>query len=114
LYKKLRAIDMKKILYIIFIVSFVIQFISCTSTSIEDVRKQTRKENESFLKSSDKDSPEAFRVLLTSDEYKVVQVRHHDNIERVSDESGDKYISNELQKLDIIDEARVGVVSVWL
>ncbi|MCL2154554.1 MAG: hypothetical protein FWH53_02695 [Leptospirales bacterium] len=104
---------MKKILYIIFIIFFAIQLISCASTGIEGVRKQTQKENEDFLK-SDKDSSEVFRVLLTSDEYKVVQVKHNNSIERVSDESGDKYISNELQKLDIIDEARIGVVSVWL
>jgi len=104
---------MKKILYIISIIFFVTQFITCTSTNIDDVRKQTQKENEAFLK-PDKDSSEVFRVLLSSDEYKVVQVRHNNTIERVSDESGDKYISNELQKLDIIDEARIGIISVWL
>ena len=106
---------MKKILCIIFIMFFVIQFISCTSisTGIDAVSKQTIKENETFLK-SDKGSSEVFRVLLSSDEYKVVQLRYNNTIERVNDESGDKYISNELQRLDIIDEARIGVISVWL
>ncbi|MCL1864276.1 MAG: hypothetical protein FWF73_00495 [Spirochaetes bacterium] len=92
---------------------FSIQFISCASTGIEDIRKQSNKENEAFLK-GDKASSEVFRVLLTSEEYKIVQLKYNNTIERVSDEGGDKYISNELQKLDIIDEARVGVIRVWL
>jgi hypothetical protein len=106
---------MKKIIYSIFVMFFVVQFISCTSTSnsIEELRKQTQKENEAFLK-PDKGSSEVFRVLLSSDEYKVVQLKHNNTIERVNDEGGDKYISNELQRLDIIDEARVGLISVWL
>ena len=104
---------MKRMLYVIFVMIFVVQFISCTSTGIEQVRKQTQKDNESFLKPS-KGSSEVFRVLLTSEEYKVVQLRHNNTIERVNDEGGDKYISNELQRLDIIDEAREGLISVWL
>jgi len=116
LYKNcLRFIDMKKILYVIFILFFAIQFISCksTSTNIDDVRKQIQKENDAFLK-PDKASYEVFRVLLTSDEYKVIQLKHNGTIERVKDEGGDKYISDELKRLDIIDEARVGVISIWL
>ena len=112
---------MKKILYVIFIMFFAAQFISCTSTStktsttdkIDEVRKQIQKENEDFLK-ADKNSSEVFRVLLSSDEYKVVQLKNNNTMERVNDEGGDKYISSELQRLDIIDEARVGIVSVWL
>jgi len=106
---------MKRVLYVIFIMFFAVQFISCksTSTGIDEIRKQTQKDNEAFFKPG-KDSSEVFRVLLSSDEYKVVQFRYNNTMERVSDESGDKYISNELQRLDIIDEARVGVVSVWL
>ena len=104
---------MKRIPYVIAVMIFAIQIISCASTGIDNVRKQTQKENEAFLR-GDKGSSEVFRVLLTSDEYKVVQVKHNNTIERVDDEGGDKYISNELQRLDIIDETRVGVVSVWL
>ena len=105
---------MKKILYMILIMFFVIQFAACTKNNkIEDIQKLTQKENEAFLK-PDKGSSEVFRVLLSSDEYKVVQLKHNNTMERVSDESGDKYISNELQRLDIIDEARVGLISVWL
>jgi len=33
---------------------------------------------------------------------------------RANDDGGDKYISSEIQKLDMIDEARVGLISVWL
>ena len=107
---------MKRMLYGISVIILAVQLISCASAVVEDISNQFQKENEAFLKvdKPDKNSSEVFRVLLTSDEYKVVQLRHNSTIERVNDESGDKYISNELQKLDIINEARVGLISVWL
>jgi len=104
---------MKKTLFVIFVMIVAVQFISCTSTGIEQVRKQTQKENEEFLKPA-KGSSEVFRVLLSSEEYRVVQLKNNNTIERVNDEGGDKYMSNELQRLDIIDEAREGLISVWL
>jgi hypothetical protein len=90
------------------------QIISCkTPGTIESIRNQIKEENEKFL-NPDQKVTEVFRVLLTSDEYRVVQFKNDKTMERVKDEGGDRYISSEIQKLDIIDEARVGVVSVWL
>ena len=105
---------MKKLLYIIFTVVISLQLISCkTATTVEGVRKQIKSENENFLK-PDKNAKEIFRVLLTSDEYTIIQLKNEKTIERGKDEGGDKYISSEIQKLDMIDEARIGVISVWL
>jgi len=89
------------------------QLISCKTATIEDIRSQLKEDNEKFLK-PDKKAAEVFRVLLTSDEYKVVQLKNEKTIERGKDDGGDKYISSEIQKLDMIDEARLGVISVWL
>jgi len=105
---------MTKLLYILLAGVISMQLISCkTSTSIEDIREQIKDDNEAFLKGEKKGS-ETFRVLLTSDEYKIIQLKNEKTIERTKDEGGDKYISSEIQKLDMIDEARVGLISVWL
>jgi len=105
---------MRKLLYIFFAVIIALQFISCkTTTPVEDIQSKIKEENEDFLK-PDKKATEVFRVLLTSDEYRVIQLKNEKTMERGKDEGGDKYISSEIQKLDMIDEARTGVISVWL
>lgn len=105
---------MRKLIYIIAALLVSFQIISCKTTgTIEDVRNEIKKENEKFL-NPDSKVPEVFRVLLTSDEYKVIQLKNEKTMERVKDEGGDKYISSEIQRLDMIDEARIGVISVWL
>ena len=104
---------MRKVLYIVLTGILTLQLISCKTATVEDVRAQLKDDNESFLK-PDKKATEVFRVLLTSDEYRVVQLKNETTIERGKDEGGDKYISSEIQKLDMIDEARIGVISVWL
>ena len=104
---------MKKILYILFAGFISFQLVSCKTATLEEIRHKINEENEDFLKPDSKTS-ETFRVLLTSDEYKVVQLKYDKTMERVKDEGGDKYISSEIQKLDMIDEVRTGVVSVWL
>jgi hypothetical protein len=104
---------MRKLLYIFFAGIISLQLISCKTATIEDIRAQIKEDNEDFLK-PDKKAAETFRVLLTSDEYKVIQLKNEKTIERAKDEGGDKYISSEIQKLDMIDEARIGVISVWL
>jgi len=105
---------MRKALYIFLAGIAAVQFVSCkTSTTVEDVRSKIKDENEAFLK-PDKKATEVFRVLLTSDEYKVIQLKNDKTIERAKDEGGDKYISSEIQKLDMIDEARISLISVWL
>lgn len=105
---------MRKILYILLTSVVFFQVISCkTVSTVESIRAQIKEDNEKFLK-PDKKATEVFRVLLTSDEYKVIQLKNETTMERVPDEGGDKYISSEIQKLDMIDEARLGVISVWL
>jgi len=104
---------MRKVLYIVCALFVLLQLISCKTATVEDIHSQLKDENEEFLK-PDRDAVEVFRVLLTSDEYRVVQLKNEKTIERARDEGGDKYISSEIQKLNMIDEVRVGVISVWL
>lgn len=104
---------MKKLLYILLSAALSFQLISCKTATLEEIREKIKEDNEDFLKPDTK-ATEVFRVLLTSDEYKVIQLKYDKTIERVKDDGGDKYISSEIQKLDMIDEVRTGVVSVWL
>jgi hypothetical protein len=104
---------MKTLLYMLFACLISFQLISCKTATIEEIREKIKEDNEDFLK-ADSRAAETFRVLLTSDEYKVIQMKHDKTIERVKDDGGDKYISSEIQKLDMIDEVRTGLVSVWL
>jgi hypothetical protein len=71
------------------------------------------KENKKFLE-SDKNATELFRVLLTSEEYAVTQMRYEDIIKREDDKGGDKYMSEEIKKLGKIDEVREGEIAIWL
>lgn len=104
---------MRKLIYIFLAGAVSFQLISCKTATVEEIRAQIREQNEEFLK-PDKKASETFRVLLSSDEYRVVQLKHDTTIERGKDDGGDKYISSEIQKLDMIDEVREGVISVWL
>ncbi len=88
-------------------------FMSCQTMGGRDQNEKLKKENEEFLKAEDRGT-ETFRVLLTSDEYRVVQLRSEKTIERVTDKGGDKFIIAEMEKYDMIDEVRTGIVSVWL
>jgi len=66
---------MKKLLYIFTACLFLMQIISCkTTTTIESIREQIKEDNEKFL-NPDKKASEVFRVLLTSDEYRVIQLK---------------------------------------
>lgn len=101
---------MRKLVYIVFSVIVAFQMISCKTVPVAE---QLKDENDDFLK-PDKKAAEVFRVLLTSDQYRVLQMKNETTIERSKDDGGDKYISGEIKKLDMIDEARIGVISVWL
>lgn len=114
---------MKKLLLIITAVSLL--FISCATVDKDFKEKDIfTQDNEAFLKplpdEGDKifkeipNIKEAFRVLLTSDEYRVVQMNYSKTIERNPDPGGDKFISSEMGRYDMLDEARIGIVSVWL
>lgn len=71
-------------------------------------------ENEDFLSVSPENKEDLFRVLIMSDDYKVSQQQYETNILRVEDSSGDDYFKSEIARHDKIDEAREGVVKVWL
>jgi hypothetical protein len=90
----------------------VIAFCGCVSTKKFGDGPFVR-ENKKFLDVKP-EAEEVFRVLLTSDSYTVSQMKLENTIKRVDDPGGDKYMCEELRKLDKIDEAREGVISIWL
>jgi len=104
---------MKKIILTALALISLIAITSCKLGQITDPKEKINSENKEFLEADNK-AGEVFRVLLTSDEYKVVQMKNDKTILRVPDEGGDKYMSNEIDKLNIIDEARSGLITVWL
>jgi len=114
---------MKKLFLIILTAALLV--ISCATVD-KDFKEPDifTQDNEAFLKPvPDEDDKlfkeiphikETFRVLLSSDEYRVVQMNHSNSIERNPDPGGDKYISAEMGRYDMLDEARIGIISVWL
>lgn len=95
-----------KILPVIFVILPI--FINSCSTA-----GKLGRENKDFL-TPDAEAEETFRVLLTSDNYVVSQMKYDDVIKRADDPGGDKYMCKELKKFDKIDVAREGVLSIWL
>ncbi len=101
---------LKKICVTIILFVCTLSMLSCTTTTKRD---PIQKANEEFLSGEDAKG-EVFRVLVTSDEYRVTQLRYLNTIKRVNDPGGDKYICEELRQYDKIDEVREGRVAVWL
>ena len=101
---------MKKLLCAVFI---VMMMAGCTTT-IEQKQEEDpfAFDNQKFLEQTT--GQEAFRVLITPESYTVVQVNFKGKIERIADESGDKYILEEIAQYNQIDEAREGIATVWL
>lgn len=105
---------MKKTIFIATALISLLILASCQTAQVtSDPYAKIKEENEEFL-NSDKKGAEIFRVLLTSDEYKVFQCKNETTILRTPDDGGDKYISSEIDKLNIIDETRTGIITVWL
>ena len=77
------------------------------------VLEKIKSDNEAFLQDDPK-AEEYFRVIFSSDEYTVKQMKGQETICRTPDPAGDSYIRNELKKLDKITEAREGVLTIWL
>ena len=84
-----------------------------SSCSTVQKRNKLETENKNFLK-VDRKSTETFRILLSSNEYTTSQMKYTKYIKRENDKSGDLYITQELKKLDKIDEVREGVIRIWL
>lgn len=104
---------MKKITFLLPGLLLLPLFFSCQTTGGKFSDENIKKENREFLEAEDRGT-ETFRVLLSSDEYRVVQLKNEKTIERAVDEGGDKFMVAEMEKYDMIDEVRIGVVSVWL
>jgi hypothetical protein len=85
----------------------------CSSGRQFTVKDQIAADNIVFLKEDPK-AAEVFHILMSSDSYVISQMKGHASIRRVPDPGGDKYMSEELKRYDKIDEAREGVVSIWL
>ncbi len=99
---------MKKI-FLTMLGCICILFSSCTTLQ----KSNMGSENEDFI-NGEKKGKEVFRVLISSHEYKVKQFRFKKTMERVPDPGGDKYITHEIAKLNMINEVRTGVTTVWL
>ena len=95
-------------------------FSSCTTASTkktagssDGMAAQIQSENDEFFNDNTQ-AEEYFRVVLSSDQYTVKQMKEMNNFQRVDDPDGDTYIRNELKKLDKINEIREGVLTIWL
>ncbi len=100
---------MKKIL----ILTVLLQLTLLTSCATLNSNSGISGDSEDFINGKGK-STETFRVLMSSETYQVKQMKYDKSIERVSDAGGDKYISQELKKFNMIDEARTAIITVWL
>lgn len=95
---------------IIFVV--LLTLLACSTTAVKDKEDPFAQDNKKFLE--EKGGTELFRVLITPDNYQVVQLNYQGKIARNNDNSGDKYILEEVAQYTQIDEAREGVATVWL
>ncbi|MCP4137851.1 MAG: hypothetical protein GY754_43215, partial [bacterium] len=97
--------------------ALIISIITITSCKTTEVIGETApdftEENQKFLEVDEK-AREVFRVLLTSDEYTVSQMKYDKLINRSKDPGGDKYMSDEVKRMDTIYAAREGVFTVWI
>jgi len=104
-----------KILIVIFLFNIIL-FIGCKTTpEMENKRilKKFEQDNKKFLE-VDAKSRTLFHVLITSDKYIVSQMRYKKYIKRVEDPGGDKYMTEEVKKLDKINEARTSIITIHL
>jgi len=78
--------------------------------------KKIESDNQRFLKApfTPGEDKETFRVVITSNNYAVVQTECTDTIEREDDPGGDEYICDEIKKYDKINEAREGMYHIAL
>jgi hypothetical protein len=84
-----------------------------TAGKIDQKADPLAEKNRTFLQ-KDPRAAEVFRVLLSSEEYTVVQMRNDNTITRAEDQGGDRYMSSEIAKLNKIDEVREGIISLWI
>jgi len=97
----------------LFSILTVIAFFSLTACLSFMQGDHFKADNEAFL-SGENLKDEVFRVLITSDRYTVAQMKYKGTIKRVKDPGGDKYICDEMKRLDKINEAREGIMRLRL
>lgn len=73
----------------------------------------TKEDNVLFQKES-KSNEEIFRVVISSEYYKVRQIRQTENIKRNPDLGGDKFMMEELQKYNKKDFTDDGIIRINL
>lgn len=103
---------MKKSFAILFVI--ILTVVSCKTVEKPESGDKFEIENKKFLTEKPKNGLEVFRVLLQSDGYSVAQKSYGAYIQRKKDDAGDKYYSQVISEHDKIDEAREGMVTVWL
>lgn len=97
---------------IMLMISAAAALLSCATVSEQNIRSNNKAFLDApFTRGLDK---EAFRVVIMSDTYQVVQVDYQDTMERQKDPGGDRYICDEMKKYDKIDEFREGMYHVSL
>lgn len=99
-----------KNIIIIFIV--ILPWISCTAPAIK-IDDAILDENSDFFK-KEPGANEAYRVLITSDYYIVLQSNYGDILTREDDAEGDKYFCERLSAYNKVDISRDAVISVNL
>ena len=101
---------MQKILFI----AIALFIISCSSAQRSaDINTIFLETNTAYL-NGENEQDEAFRILLSSDRYDVLQLKYKKRISRVSDSGGDRYMQDEVKKYNKINEAHEGVLTIWL
>ncbi len=97
---------------IIFLLLIIISQSNCTP-SIHKMNAVLRENNMDFLQ-KDTYPNEAYRVLITSDNYIISQMNFNDTLVREEDSEGDKYICDKLRQFDKVDIMREAAISLNL
>ena len=100
-------------IFLIYVSAIVMALSSCSTTGSRDKSDPFARENKKFITSSSGDG-ETFRVLLSSDSYRVSQLKYGEYIKRKKDTGGDSFMRDEMKKYDKINEARESVIRLWI
>jgi len=87
---------------------------SCGSGQEQTKKEPVKADEHAKFLEKDESSPELFHVLISSDGYEVSQMKSEQTINRAEDKGGDKYMSDELGKFNMIDEVREAVFFIQI
>ena len=97
----------------VFFVLLMFAIGSCTTDQIQKKEQSLIEKHADFLEKNEA-SPELFRVLISSDGYELSQMKSEQTIRRAEDKGGDRYISGEVARFNMIDEMREAVFAVQI